>query len=102
MASEGRRYIKEDSLVTARTNYPAIKLRARRRHTSLRGGGLAAPVALVLFSDPEALKEFDALGYQGTPVVVAGDKHWAGTDIIAWDKIGGMMQDVNLRLLVVH
>jgi len=31
--------------------------------------------------DPEALKEFDALGYQGTPVVVAGDKHWAGHDV---------------------
>jgi glutaredoxin-like protein NrdH len=32
-------------------------------------------------NDPAALKEFDALGYQGTPVVVAGDKHWSGHDV---------------------
>ena len=28
--------------------------------------------------DAEGRREFDALGYQGTPVVVAGDEHWAG------------------------
>jgi glutaredoxin len=32
-------------------------------------------------NDPAALKEFDALGCQGTPVVVAGDKHWSGRDV---------------------
>jgi len=28
--------------------------------------------------DAEGRREFEALGYQGTPVVVAGDEHWAG------------------------
>jgi len=31
--------------------------------------------------DPEALKEFEAYGFQGTPVVVAGPLHWGGHDV---------------------
>lgn len=43
--------------------------------------------------DPDAMRFALSLGYQAAPVVVAGDKHWAG---YRPDHINSLAQELNL------